>query len=289
MKREVLYLSCFVIISFFIFNNCTSLPDNTAVSSDGVKIVFDNKGEGEPALIFVHGWSNNKSIWKEQLPIFSKKYKTIAVDLAGFGESGSNRNNWTIENFGNDVTAIINKLNLNEVVLIGFSMGVPVVIEAAKNSPDKIIGLVIVDAYQNIEMKIPDEMIGKIVSSLMDVVTNPTKEKMIKGGFIKKNPDKGYELILSMLKNTSKEGWSESAKSTLLWHNKNNPTVFSDIKIPIIAINSDRKPLNTEVFKKYIPSFEAYIIPNTGHIVFYEEPEKFNSLLEDAIQKFVKK
>ena len=57
------------------------MNDNVAISSDGVKISFDMQGEGEPALVFVHGWANNRSIWDAQVSHFSKTfppfYKTL--------------------------------------------------------------------------------------------------------------------------------------------------------------------------------------------------------------------
>ena len=60
-------------------------------SKDGVEIAYEVKGYGEPALVFVHGWCWDKSIWENQVKVFSAKYKVITIDLAGHGESGSNR------------------------------------------------------------------------------------------------------------------------------------------------------------------------------------------------------
>src|SRR5678815_2468104 len=74
-------------------------------SADGIRIAFEVHGEGAPALVFVHGWSCNRSYWREQLQPFSKQFKVVAVDLAGHGESGLGRTSWTIAAFGGDVAA----------------------------------------------------------------------------------------------------------------------------------------------------------------------------------------
>jgi pimeloyl-ACP methyl ester carboxylesterase len=111
-----------------------------ALSSDNVEINFDVLGDGKPALVFVHGWSNDRSIWDSQISYFSKKYKVVAVDLPGFGKSGNNRRNWTVPAFGGDVAAVIEKLDLDNVVLVGFSLGGPVVIETENKIPRSYLG-----------------------------------------------------------------------------------------------------------------------------------------------------
>jgi pimeloyl-ACP methyl ester carboxylesterase len=94
---------------------------------------------------------------------------------------------------------VIDKLNPEQVVLIGFSMGAFVGIEAAKTAPKNLIGLVLADEIKDIEMKYSPEMIVYLDSVLMDVVTNPTNEKLLAGGFYKKNPEASYERVVSML------------------------------------------------------------------------------------------
>jgi len=56
-------------------------------SADGIHIAYEAYGEGTPALVFVHGWSCDRSHWAAQLQPFSRQFKVVAVDLAGHGES----------------------------------------------------------------------------------------------------------------------------------------------------------------------------------------------------------
>lgn len=292
MKRKILFLDCCIISLILIICNCTKQPDNVAISSDGVKISFVQQGKGEPALVFVHGWGNNTSVWDAQISHFSRKYRVIAVDLPGFGESGYNRTNWTMASFGEDVAAVIKKLNLKQVVVVGFSMGGPVIIETAKTSPENLIGLVLVDVLQDVEVKYPPQMITYIDSVLMDLVTNPTNEKAVAGGFYKKNPEASFKRVLSMLsanKNTSRIGWKESIDDFFRWSNEDCIESLKKIRVPIISINSDMEPTNVEAFKKYVPSYQLRIIPDVAHLVMWDNPEEFNRLLEESIQEFVNK
>lgn len=290
MKRKTLFLDCCIISLILIICNCTKQPDNVAISSDGVKISFAQQGKGKPALIFVHGWGNNTSVWDAQISHFSEKYRVIAVDLPGFGESGYNRTNWTMASFGEDVAAVIKKLNLKQVVLVGFSMGGPVIIETAKTSPENLIGLVLVDILQDVEMKYPPDMIAGVDSLMMDLVTNPTNEKAVAGGFYKKNPEASFKRVLSMLsanKNTSRIGWKESLDDFFRWSNEDCIESLKKVRVPIISINSDMEPTNVEAFEKYVPSYRLKVIPDAAHLVMWDNPEEFNRLLEQSIQEFL--
>ncbi len=285
MKRKILCLVGCIISLVVIIYGCTNEPDNAAISSDGVKISFDIQGEGEPTLVFIHGWSNNRSIWDTQVAHFSQKYKVIAVDLPGFGESGNNRQKWTMASYGEDVATVINKLSLDQVVLIGFSLGAPVVIEAAKRVSNQVVGVVLVDWLQDIEMQYPPEVISYLDSVFMDVVTTPTIEKM--KPFFRKNKEASFERLLSMLKDAPRIGWRESLIDIFRWSNEDCIESLKNIQTRIISINSDQTPTNVEAFMKYVPSYKAKIILDVGHVVFWDAPEEFNRLLEESIQEFI--
>jgi len=223
-----------------------------------------------------------KSVWDAQVSRFSEEYKVITVDLAGFGESGNNRDMWTMASFGEDVAAVINKLNLDQVVLIGFSMGGPVIIETAKRVPAHITGLVLVDILQNIETHYSQEVISNIDSVSMDFVTAPSIEKT--KPFLS---SEAFELYVSMVKDVPKKGWSESLKDVFRWTNEHCIESLREIQAPVISINSDQHPTNAEAFMRYVPSFKVKIIPDVKHFVMWEAPEEFNRLLEESIQEFI--
>lgn len=287
MNRKNLFFSYCVISLILIIFGCTRETDNVAISSDGVKISFDVQGEGKPSLVLIHGWSNTRIIWDEQVSHFSEKYKVVNIDLPGFGESGNNRQNWSIASFGNDVAAVINKLDLEQVVLVGFSMGGPVAIETANTVSERVAGIVLVDNLQNVEMKYPPPVVSYIDSVYMDLVTNPTNEKLLSGGFYKRNPDSSFQRILALLKDAPTIGWSESLNDLLRWMNEDLAASLKKCQAPIIAINSDMHPTNVEAFRKHVPSFRAKIVHEVGHLIMWDAPEEFNRLLEESIREFI--
>ena len=277
MMRKTSWALCIVSL-LLIISSCSNKPDNVAISSDGTNIYFDHKGQGEPAIVFVHGFSVTRKYWNYQLEYFSNKYKTVTIDLGGFGESVTTRTNWTISAMGEDVVAVIKKLKLNRVVLIGHSMGGPVIVEAAKRMPEKIVGLVPVDIFQNIDDVWTKETIDGTISYIKTAWKNPDSWNFLKDKTI-------IQHYADQLPEEQPNYWWPVLAETFEWINESKEK-FSQIDIPIFSINSDEKPTNVELFKEYVPSFSTKIIPNTGHFLSWEEPDKFNQALEDVINEF---
>jgi pimeloyl-ACP methyl ester carboxylesterase len=199
--------------------------------------------------------------------------------------SGDNRNNWSMSAFGDDVASVINKLNLKEVVLVGFSLGGPVIVESANKISDVLKGLVFVDTMQDPELIYSLEMAEDMKGFFMNTITNPSKDGLA-GVFFKRNIDESYNRVLSMWEGPSRVGWEETLIEIFRWQNEDCITTLKTIEAPIIAINSNSQPTNEEAFNKYVPSFKAKIMNDVGHVVFWDAPDEFNNLLEESIQEF---
>jgi pimeloyl-ACP methyl ester carboxylesterase len=284
LNHLVSYLFIVCLIGIF---SCKSEPVTTISSFDGVRLSFDNKGKGDITIILVHGWANTKDIWDDQISYFSKNYQVIAVDLPGFGKSGNNRIKWTIESYGEDISSIIQQLNLKKVVLVGFSLGGPIVIEASNKLQDHVIGVVLVDALQDVETRISASTAQYIDSLMMDLVNNYTKENLIEKGFFTRNTDSAFQRIVAMLDGASHVGWRESLAGNFKWQNEKCRNSIRTVNVPIIAINSDAQPTKVEAFRKYAPTFRAKILQDVGHLLMWDNPDAFNQLLEESIEEFL--
>ena len=286
MQLKKLYVLLTLIPLLFLYH-CDNQPDKTTLSLDGVEISFNVQGKGKPAIILIHGWTNNKTIWDDQVAYFLEKYKVVTIDLAGHGESGDKRENWTMSAFGNDVVAVINELKLKEVILVGFSMGGPIVIEATKKISEKVKGIILVDTLKDIEQKRQMDMVDTMYEGLLQMINNPAPD-MFKGSYFNRNIEVNFERALTMYDTVSTVGWKESLMGIFHWYNEESTTSLKKINSPIIAINSDQSPTNSEALKQYIPSFKAKIMENTGHVVMWDAPDEFNQLLDESIMEFSK-
>src|SRR5712692_9916785 len=129
-----------------------------ARSADGISIAYEVLGAATPALVFVHGWSCDRTYWRHQLPHFAERHVVVAVDLAGHGDSQAGRAEYTMPAYGQDVAAVANQLGLEEIVLVGHSMGGDVNVEAALELGPRVVAQVWVDVYFHLEQQDHDDV-----------------------------------------------------------------------------------------------------------------------------------
>jgi pimeloyl-ACP methyl ester carboxylesterase len=263
----------------------TITVDN-AISSDRVSIAYEVRSEGEPALVFIHGWCCDRSYWNEQLPHFAQKHKVVAIDLAGHGESGLDRKEWTMGVFGEDIVAVVNKLNLDQVVLVGHSMGGFVILEAARRMPKRVIGLVGVDTLQNFEEKLTQEQIDDWWAPLYANFVEGTRN-VVRTMFTPNSDSALVKKIVADMSSAPQEVGLGALEGYIDFQNNEIIRVLQEVKAPIVCINSDKYPTNVEANQQYAPSFKAMIMSGVGHFNMMEDPETFNRLLEHTIQEFV--
>jgi pimeloyl-ACP methyl ester carboxylesterase len=263
----------------------TITVDN-AISADGVSIAYEVRGEGEPALVFIHGWCCDRTYWKEQLPHFAKKYKVLAIDLAGHGDSGFNRKEWTIETFGEDVVAVVNKLNLDQVVLIGHSWGGGVIIEASRKMPNRVLGLVGADTLNDFEKKYGQQFIDYWFHGIRDNFAEFTKNYVPTVSAPNSDPVL-IDKIAGDMSSAPPEVGIGASEAYVNYQNNEIVQALGEVKAPITCINSDLNPTNVKTNQRYVPSFKAKIMSGVGHFNMMEDPETFNRLLEETIQEFL--
>ncbi len=259
---------------------------DSAISADGNAIHYQVQGQDKPALIFIHGWCCDRSYWDAQLPYFAQKYKVVAIDLAGHGESGLNRKEWTMGAFGEDVVAVVNKLDLDQVVLIGHSMGGFVILEAARRIPERLIGLVGVDTLQNFEEKVTQEQIDDLFTPLRANFVEPTRN-FVRTMFTPNSDPVLVEKIVADMSSAPQEVGLGALEGYVDFQNNEIIQVLQEVQAPITCINSDQYPTNVEANQHYAPSFKALIMSGAGHFNMIEEPDTFNRLLEETVQEFV--
>ncbi|MFX0209942.1 MAG: alpha/beta fold hydrolase, partial [Candidatus Hodarchaeota archaeon] len=231
----------------------TITVDN-AISADGVSIRYEVRGEGKPSIIFIHGWCCDRSYWNEQLPYFAQNYKVVVIDLAGHGESGLDRKEWTMGAFGEDVVAVVNKLNLDQVVLVGHSMGGFVILEAARRMPKRVIGLVGVDTLQNFEEKLTQEQIDDWFAPFLANFVEGTRN-VVRTMFTPTSDSALVEKIVVDMSSAPQDVGLGALKGYVDFQNNEIIRVLQEVQTPIVCINSDKYPTNAEANRQYAPSF----------------------------------
>jgi pimeloyl-ACP methyl ester carboxylesterase len=282
MMKWMAHISVYLIIIIItILFECSNGEETSVLSADSVRIKYITEGQGEPVLVFVHGWCTSKKYWRYQFQHFSGEYKVVALDLAGHGDSGTNRKDWSIPAFGQDVAAVVNDLQLHRVILIGHSMGGAVIIEAARLLPGKVIGLIGVDTYQNFDQNITREQFKQFIA--------PMRQNFKKGAatFVKTmfTDSSDSNLISYIINDISKASPSIAIATLEAAFRYDQRLALKEMRLPIYSINSDKYPVNIEAGKKYAATFNVKMMYGVGHFIQLEDAKTFNKLLEECIEE----
>ena len=257
----------------------------TVPSADGISIAYEVHGQGGPALVLVHGWSCDRGYWKEQVDDLAQERQVVLVDLAGHGDSGLGRKDYTMASFGADVAAVVDSLKLERVVLVGHSMGGDVIVEAARQLPGKVVGLVWVDDYKSLGTPHSAEEVDAFVAKVRKDFRGTTMN-FVRGLF---GPNADPKLVDRVAKDmaSAPPAVALSALQNSFSYSRQVTASLAELKLPVVAINSDREPTDYESLAKY--GVKAFVVPDSGHFLMLEDPPRFSRSLDSVVKGFAVK
>ncbi|HZF26962.1 MAG TPA: alpha/beta hydrolase [Steroidobacteraceae bacterium] len=264
----------------------TSAGGERAVpSEDGVAISYRVLGKGEPALIFIHGWCADSTYWDAQLDAFSRRYTVVTLDLAGHGDSGTARAEWTMDAFGDDVVSVAKQIPNRQLVLVGHSMGGPVALEAARRLKGRVIGIVGVDTFGNIGLPQAtrqdlDSRLEPFRHDFPTAMRDYATHRLF-------TPRSDPELVRRIADDMASEPAGIAIGALIGLNTMNFSAALGDISVPIVAINSDRFPTDVDRIRLHAPTFRVKVMPGVGNFLMIEDPTRFNALLGQTVQELV--
>jgi pimeloyl-ACP methyl ester carboxylesterase len=247
-----------------------------AASVDGIDLYSSTVGSG-PTIVFVHGWTCDTSSWREQVPVFDDDYRVVTLDLPGHGQSESPADGkFSADLFARAVEAVRAEAGAEEIVLVGHSMGAPVIRQYALSFPERVAGLVAVDGPLDMRQ------FGLPEGGQPPAMTLEARENAVRGMFIPETPAALQEHILSMML-SAPEVTANGAVAAMF-----DPSLRTDqfISAPALAIvaGTARIP-DAEIVREIIPNFEATQLAGTGHFLMMEKPDEFNRLLAGFLDR----
>jgi pimeloyl-ACP methyl ester carboxylesterase len=252
----------------------------TTKSFDGVRIVYSVSGSAESTLIFVHGGMSDRSFWDKQHAYFAERFRVIALDLAGHGESGQNREVWGIPEFGRDIVAVMDAEHVSRAVLIGNSLGGPAAIEATVLTGKRVLAVIGVDTFHDMGRTMDADQILETaeewrrdfrgsMDKMLGLLLHPDLEPALYADIRDRMSRMPIDSVCAMFRGF---GGYDTAKSA------------RDLTVPVRGINGDRFPTDVQVIRRTLKDFDAMVLPHTGHYPMLECPDEFNRQLEKTLR-----
>ncbi len=252
---------------------------------DGVSIAYDVRGQGEPALVFVHGSWCDRDYWTQQLDRFADAHRVVALDLPGHGLSGTNRSSWSIDAFGDDIAAVADAEGLRSMILVGHSMGGFASLAAAARMPGRVVGVVGIETLHDAEMQYTRQMLAPVLESFRADFAGT-----LSGAIDNMLPrDVDPELETWIVERASRVDPNAALGIFASFEQLDVVSLFRSAGVPVRCINAEADPPRTyptrvETNRLYA-DFDAQIMPGVGHFPMLEEPRAFNRRLAEAIEE----
>lgn len=264
----------------------------------GTQLFYECHGDGNPPLVFVHGYTCSHDDWQPQVDFFRTRQYVVTCDLRGHGASSSDPERCSIESMGTDISALLSALDLQPAILVGHSMGCRVVLQAYRDAPQRVAGLILVDgsrlgtgdpqvaeqtARQRIESVGYTTMLRSLFNDMFLEGSNPALKERILNRALALQEEIGATLQPQLV------GWDA----------RHMDTALSRIAVPLLVlqstdINADRVrvPLQSgattswfELIRQHVPKAQIEIVSGVGHFPMLEAPGVVNQAIAGFIAK----
>jgi pimeloyl-ACP methyl ester carboxylesterase len=245
------------------------------------KIHYKSYGKGKEALLLVHCWTCNLELWRDHIPELAKRARVVALDLPGHGLSDKPETTYSMDFFADAIDAVMKDAGVERAVLVGHSMGTPVVRQFYRKYPQKTLGLVVVDG------------------ALRPFGTKEQREQFsapLRGPNYKEAGAQMFAAMSATLSEADKERIRTSFSNTPQYVLVSSMDAMGDdalytpdkINVPVLAIlaKSPFWPPDTEQFLHSLaPDLEYQMWEGVSHFLFLDRPKEFNAAVIAFLDK----
>ena len=251
-------------------------------------VVHTNGSKKNKAMVFVHGFPYDNTMWKEQINFFKDDFLCVSYDVRGLGKSKAGDGQFTIEQFVDDLTSIINNLKIDKPILCGLSMGGYISLRAVERMQNKFSALILCDTKSGADTNEAKINRAKAIKKINNSGFNNFIEEFLTNcfaeNFINKNSAE-FGKIISHSQNNDPVG----VKGCLLAMAARTDTTgfLQKINISTLLIcGSEDKLTPPKVMKamaNQIKGADFVVIEGAGHMTPVEKPD----IVNQTIKKFL--
>lgn len=268
-----------LLMSFPAAAGPTGKPASKWAAYDSIKVHYNLAGntKAKTALVFVHGWTCNADFWSDSVNAFPD-HRVIAIDLPGHGKSDKPKTDYSMEYFARSIDAVLKKEKVDKAILVGHSMGMPVIRQFYRLYPARTLGLVSVDGA--ITPMGPKEEVEKF---FQPIFTNykEAAPKFIDGMLVPTRADLRPRIRSAML--ATPEHVGVSAMKGMI---EERVWIDDKISVPVLAVMavSPFWPPDLETrYRAVAPNLTFRMWKDVSHFLMMEKPAEFNSELRGFI------
>jgi len=266
-----------------------------AVTSDNVRLYFEEAGQGTP-IIFLHEFAADYTNWEPQMRYFSRGHRAIAYSARGYTPSDvpPSADVYTYKHFYSDALAVLDHLEIARAHFVGLSMGSYSSLQIGLNAPERALSLTLAAVGSGSSLENLDAFRKQFRDNAEQYetmgaaeVAKATREAPSRIPFLLKDP-RGHADFYDALARHDAKG----SANTLRGFQGGRPSIYTltetirKVLTPTLIIcgDEDDNCIEPSMFlKKHLPASGLAVFPKSGHVLNLEEPALFNETVERFI------
>jgi pimeloyl-ACP methyl ester carboxylesterase len=249
-------------------------------NADGTRIYYEAEGTG-PALVLVHGSGGNHAIWWQQVPYFAQRYRTITVDLHGFGGSDAVDGGADARNFPRDVLGVLDDLKIEKAALFGQSIGALACLRLAVTHPKRIAGVVLGHSAGNMDH---DELRAATAKDRAAAEELSVLDRLMSKTFQTRSPELTW---LFQKVGTFNRASQQSIRN--LGDKGPTPDEVKRSGVPIaFLVGENDRVISLATLRKaqsLLPGSTLLEVPAGPHSMYWENPAVFNCVVDGFLRQ----
>ncbi|MDB4889476.1 MAG: putative hydrolase [Gemmatimonadetes bacterium] len=261
-----------------------------AMLPGGLELAYDEVGSGTP-LLFIHGWPHDRSLWAAQLGGLQTQARCIAPDLRGFGDS-SVRAPYSIDQYADDLVALLAMLGVERAVVCGLSMGGYVALSMLRRHRAMLRGLILTSTRATADTSEAREKRMKLIALVgdqgMQALAARQLKAMVGDTTFSSRPDV-LEALRFMMAQAPSEGVVGGLQA--MADRVDSTDLLAGIDFPTLVVSGAEDtftaPDEMRALSDAIPGSRLEVIRGGGHVCPYEKPAAFNHVVGEYLASLV--
>jgi len=243
---------------------------------DGLKVAYETAGAGEPPIVFVHGWSCDRSFFAPQVEHFARRHAVVTTDLRGHGDSDQpdpTDDVYRIDDFVGDVLAVATAAGFDRPVVVGHSLG-GVIAAACAARPGAVRAAVMVDPAPMVGDRVA--FMGAAADACATDENGAIRRAFVEGMFLSTDRVRRDEIVECM--SSRPAGIGAAALRSLATFDA--AAALSGCEVPLLCIGSASPSNEPSALRALCAHIVIGQTVGSGHFNQLEVPDQVNLMIE---------
>ena len=261
-----------------------------ALLPGGLELAYEEAGSG-PALLFIHGWPHNRTLWSGQLSGLSTHARCIAPDLRGFGGS-TVRGPYSMSQYADDLVALLDSLGIDRTIVCGLSMGGYVAMAMLRHHRDRVRALILTSTRATADTAEGREKRMRLIEFVREHGVEALATRQLRamvGATTYSSRPALLESLRQLMASAPLEGVVGGLQA--MADRPDSTELLKTLDIPAIVIggaeDSFTQPAELGQLAAGIPSARLELIATSGHVCPFERPAAFDHLVAEFLETLV--